>query len=118
MGDKREYGVRIDPEDAVRIEKERKPKSIRQESIEKEQGKLLQKKRYTLLFFSYMQNVSDSAASAAFVLSVHACQGENKFGSDTLGADDVDMFIMRLDRFFDDRESESGAFFIFAAGKV
>ena len=99
MGDKREYGVRIDPEDAVRIEKERKPKSIRQESIEKEQGKLLQKKRYTLLFFSYMQNVSDSAASAAFVLSVHACQGENKFGSDTLGADNIDILIMCLDDF-------------------
>ena len=52
------------------------------------------------------------------VSSVYACQRENKFGPDPFGADDVDMFIMCLDRFFDDREPESGAFFIFAAGKV
>lgn len=42
-------------------------------------------------------------------------QGEDKFRSDTFRADDIDVFVVRLNDLFDDRQTESGALLILAS---
>ena len=45
-------------------------------------------------------------------------QGKDKFGSHALGADDVNMFVVRVDNFPDNGKAQTGALFVFAAGEV
>ena len=45
-------------------------------------------------------------------------QGKNKFGSDALCTDDVDIFSMCIDDFFDDGQAKPCPFFVFAAGSI
>lgn len=47
---------------------------------------------------------------------IHHREGKDKFRSHAFGADDVDVFVMRLDDLAGDGEAEAGALFIFAAG--
>lgn len=58
--------------------------------------------------------------SCLFRLSAGICpaEREDEFGSDTLCAYDVNVFIMSLDGFFNDCKTESGSFFVFAAGEI
>ena len=43
---------------------------------------------------------------------------ENKFGSHTFRTDDIDMFFMSLNDFFDNGKSKSGSLFVFASGGI
>ena len=43
-------------------------------------------------------------------------QGEDKLCADSFGTDDVDIFIMRLNNFFYDRKSKTGAFLVLPTG--
>ena len=57
--------------------------------------------RFTILFFIFGDR-----------------QGENKFRTDTLGADTIDIFTMCLNDLFYNGKSKTGAAFIFSAGEV
>ena len=54
------------------------------------------------------------------LLYLFLCQRkcEDKFGSHAFRADDVDMFFVSLNDFFDNGQSKTGAFFVFSAGEV
>ena len=45
-------------------------------------------------------------------------QSKNKFGSDALGTDNIDVGAVCLDDLFHDGKSKPGAFFVFSAGGV
>ena len=45
-------------------------------------------------------------------------QGEDEFGSDTLGADDIDVFVVGIDDLLHDGKSKAGAFLVLASGEV
>lgn len=53
-----------------------------------------------------------------FCIALRFAQGEDKFRSDSFGADDIDIFSMQLDDFLDDGKSKSGSFFVFSAGQI
>ena len=53
-----------------------------------------------------------------FVVYFGGGEGEDKFGADAFGTDDVDVFTVGVDDFFGDGQAEAGSFFIFAAGQV
>ena len=73
----------------------------------------------------YMVIKNDAASSlvpfvlAGFIIFLFGhWQGEDEFGADAFGADDVDVFIVGVDDLFHDGEAEAGALLILAAGEV
>ena len=53
-----------------------------------------------------------------FLLFFCQWKGEDKFCSNSLGTDHIDIFIVCLNNFFYDRKPKSGSFFIFSAGEI
>ena len=61
---------------------------------------------------------SSYGSRGLFLLLHYSAKGEDEFSADSLGADDIDMFIVGLDDFFYDGEAKAGPFLVFAAGEV
>ena len=50
--------------------------------------------------------------------SLHSGKRKNKFGSNALGADHIDVFIVGLDHFFYNGQAEPCPFFVFSTGEI
>ena len=57
-------------------------------------------------------------AHSFLLLFFRQWKGEDKFCSNSLGTDHIDIFIVCLNNFFYDRKPKSGSFFVFSAGEI
>lgn len=109
MGDERKYGRYSNPKDALLIKREAAAYAS-----------------HCLLYlklFPVFETVF--RISSCFPHLKAACplgrlfpfrKGEDEFGADSLGADDIDVLIVCGDSLLDDGQPQPGSFFILAAG--